>query len=124
MKNKLLEFYFGGLSESERLQMEQQLLIDSETLVNYLDLKRAIESAEIIPSHPSNQVWQNLRARLTVKKKVFFPFVLGAAAAIVVLILWTINLRQISGPDKKPGFSGAGLIFDSSRELPAGSNVL
>lgn len=121
LKKLLLPFYFGSVSEKERLLMEQQLLIDSEVLVEYLDLKRNLESAESFKPAPS----VNLRAKLLQhplfnRKKVWW-WSLAAAAVVVLIIL--VNIKQPAS-QKGPAVTTSENLIDTNSELPVSSGVL
>jgi hypothetical protein len=122
-KSSLLSFYFGSISESERLDVERELLIDPGLLTEFFDLKRKIESAEQIPSGPSVNVWHALQAKLSVKKKFIFPIAFGAAiAASVIAFLIFLDVPKKEQIESRK--SQVELIFDSGSELPVSSNVL
>lgn len=115
MKSTLTAFYFGSLPEIDRLAIEKQMLCDPEVLLDYLDLKREMEAAELIPSVPSNNLRSRLLSRLAVSKRVRYTLVLGLAlAAIAVLIFFCNHLRT----------EADGTLFDSGGEQFSHSNVL
>lgn len=123
---KLVSFYFGAVTETERLQIEQQLLLDPEVLVNYLDLKRSVENTGAIPQTPSPHIWTKLQAKMTTKRTAAWVFGFAVAAAAILLI---VNLQLFfpgaeSVQSQFTEVSPGKIIFDSSSELPAGSNVL
>lgn len=122
IKSLLLPFHFGSIEDKDRMIVERELLTDSETLVDYLDLKRSLESAELVPQAPSRSVWIKLHERVRDKKKFLIPISFGAAVAASVLAAF-IFFHQ---PSQKPKQvqSGEELLFDTRTELPANSGVL
>lgn len=121
-QNLLRSFYFGSLSEPERLQVERELLCDNEVLVEYLDLKRQLEAAEILPQTPSPQLWQRLSIQWD-KKKVWV-FSLGLALAASLALLFVFKFQPSTGPTLDPSPVPTEILFDSSAELPVSSHVL
>jgi hypothetical protein len=122
IKNLLLPFYFGSVDNQERILVERELLTDPEILVDYLDLKRNIESAEAIPQNPSHSLWLKLRSKLEPRKKTLLSISFAAAIAASLFIGWIFISKpkpQLSAP-----INGNAVLFDSSRELPVSSNVL
>lgn len=117
----LLPFYFGSVSDGDRLIVERELLTDSEALVNFFDLKREIEAVQEVPQHPSSQLWRQLRARIKPRRKLVLSFSLGFAACLLALAAIFFRPRsETLGPPKTSGE----ILFDSSSELPVNSNVL
>ena len=115
----LLPFYFGSLSEQERLQVEQEMLTDPEALLDYLDLKRHVEGAFEIPPQPSLALWQRLRPQFQSPRAKVISFAL--VFAMLALVCSVIFLRhntdvQTSMPQQ--------ILFDSSSEHSRASNVL
>jgi hypothetical protein len=123
MNHKLLSFYFGALEEEQRLLVERELLTDSEILVDYLDLKRKLESAQEVPQVPSQKLWLQLREKLEPRKKMIFSLSLVAAIAASVL-LFSIFVYKSKSADLGPSHRANEILFDSNRELPESSNVL
>jgi hypothetical protein len=120
----LTPFYFGAISEADRLRIEQELLIDSEVLVDYLDLKRQIEAAPEIPPEPSPALWRRLKAEIKPRRKLIFTLSFAAGLAAASLF---IAMMFFSKPQSEPKASGGGgqqVLFDSSGEPSSGSNVL
>ena len=79
-KETLMKFYFGSLEETQRLHIEKEMLKDPEILLDYLDLKRELEAAAIVPQQPSPFLWKRLAPAQ--KKKVWiFTVATGLAAA-------------------------------------------
>lgn len=124
IKSFLLPFYFGSVNEDERLKVERELLIDTSLLTEFLDLKREIESAEAIPSGPSYSVWYSIKSKLIAKKKVIIPAFGVAVFASIIAILIFVDLNSTVPNKHEPAKGRTELIFDSSSELPASSNVL
>ena len=123
VKSLLLPFHFGSIEDKDRILVERELLTDSEVLVDYLDLKRNLESAELIPQAPSNSVWLKLQERVRAKKKFIIPISFGAAVAASALAAY-IFLRQPSQETRPLNQSSEENLFDSRTELPANSGVL
>ena len=117
-KSLLVSFFQGSIGEHERLQVERALLTDPETLLDYLDLKRKLESAVEFPQQPSHSLW--LRLQLNTPRRRFVSLALGGALAAGLLLSLLLVGRKNAGsvPDRPA------LFFDSLRELPSGSNVL
>lgn len=126
MKSKigklLLPFYFGSISESDRLQVERELLLDTEVLVDFLDLKRNLECEPLCTPAPSAQVWSRLsiRAKLQKRPKFFLSVGLAVAASLIIFFIYWAGDNS-SAPTSS---SINQFLFDSSSELPANSNVL
>ena len=123
IKSLLLPFHFGSIEENDRILVERELLTDSEILVDYLDLKRNLESAELIPSLPSKSVWLKLQERVQAKRKFIIPISFGAAVAASVLAAF-IFFHQPSQETKSQPQSNKEILFDTRTELPANSSVL
>jgi len=121
LKKRLLLFYFGAIEEEDRILVERELLTDTESLVDYLDLKRSLEAAEEIPSYPSPLLWNKLQFHLSPRKKLFFSLSIGALAAS--LIVFSIYFYKSNELDSSRVHQNQ-ILFDSSRELPVNSNVL
>ncbi|MBI2521855.1 MAG: hypothetical protein HYV97_15675 [Bdellovibrio sp.] len=119
-RSRLLSFYFGSIDEKERLLVERELLIDSEYLVEFLDLKRALEEAREIPQYPSNTLWHKLQLQMPSKKKLFLSLGFSLAACIALL---TIAFETTWNVEKGKNYPTE-VLFDSSSELPASSRVL
>ncbi len=123
IKALLLPFHFGSIEDNDRTLVERELLIDTEVLVDYLDLKRNLEAAELIPHAPSKSVWAKLQERVQTKRQFIIPISFGAAVAASVLAVF-IFLDQPSQKTKSQNQSGGEILFDSRTELPANSSVL
>lgn len=123
IKSLLLSFHFGSIEDRDRTLVERELLTDSEVLVDYLDLKRNLESAELIPSSPSKSVWFKLQERVQARKKFIIPISFGAAVAASVLAA-VIFFRQPSQETKLQNQPSEEILFDTRTELPANSGVL
>lgn len=121
IKSLLLPFYFGSVKEDERTLVERELLVDSEMLLDYLDLKRTIEKAELVPSAPSIAVWKNLRQKTSKRQRLIFS--LGAAAALV-LALSIFLLKQQPQESTSVTPVQNEMLFDSMSEPSSSSNVL
>lgn len=122
IKSLLLPFHFGSIEDKDRTLVERELLTDSEILVDYLDLKRSLESAELLPQAPSRSVWYKLQERVQAKKKFIIPISFGAVAASVLAAL--IFFHQPSPETKSQAQAGEEILFDNRTELPANSSVL
>ncbi len=114
----LLPFYFGTLDESSRLLVERELLTDPEILVEYLDLKRALESAAPVPQLSSN-LWSRLRYHAKRPKPWLITFSVGAALAAGVF-LFVLFFKERSVETRFPHE----ILFDLNSELPASTHVL
>ena len=124
IKSLLLPFYFGAISESERIVVERELLADSEVLVDFLDLKRSIEVAEPIPCGPSFGLWTRLSRHSKFQKKAIWTLSFGAglvAASVLVFLFFKSPLFFEHGSSKAKGQE---ILFDSNSELSTSSNVL
>lgn len=123
IKPALLSFYFGSLSENERLIVEKELLMDPGLLTEFFDLKRNIEASDVISQGPSLNVWTSVQTQLTAKKKWMIPISFGAALAASVVAFF-IFLETPKQEKLETGTNQTELIFDSGSELPVSSNVL
>jgi hypothetical protein len=128
MRNEnLLPFYFGAIDDNERLKFEQQMLVDPEVLLDYLDLKRRIEGAAAVPQKPSPALWNRLvpKVRLSRKSKITLAlgFAVAMAASIVVAFLILQKTASIDS-STSAGIQGHSILFDSDSEQFAHSNVL
>lgn len=121
-KDLLLPFYFGSISEEERIHMERELLTDSEVLTDFLDLKRDLEAAGLIVNSPSENLWQNLKPKTIQQKRFYISLSLGAALAAGIAIIVLIQSQPKARELIQPPISQT--LFDSSSELPASSGVL
>src|SRR5580698_8975676 len=83
----LPDFYFGSLEETQRLKVEADLLSDPELLLDYLDLKRAAESAPSVPMEPSASLWNKLAPKTKRRRLALLSFAVGAAAIVAFVIL-------------------------------------
>jgi hypothetical protein len=122
IKSLLLPFYFGSIADSERTLIERELLLDSETLVDYLDLKRSIEAAEHFPLAPSASLFSKLQEIIKPKRRFFISLSLGAVAAGVLLIFFVLKPKTID--PKNIDQAPEEILFNLRDELPANSNVL
>ncbi|MNJ96718.1 hypothetical protein D3C87_144490 [compost metagenome] len=118
-KNSLVEFYFGTLEDSQRLQIEKDLLLDPEMLLDYLDIKREIENAALIPQQPSPFLWRRLQP--LVKKKSFY---LTVAAGLIAASLACFYLIHTSKVEENSLINDSGILFDSGAEHSFTSDVL
>ncbi len=120
-RSLLVPFYFGSIADNQRILVEQQLLLDTEVLLDYLDLKRSLEAAPEIPGVPSPAVWSRLRERVVTRKRLFISLSFGAVAVIAVFIfLYRSALTDIKSIDQNK----SEMLFDSLREHSMNSNVL
>jgi hypothetical protein len=117
-KELLLPFCRGVIGESERLEVERELLTDPELLVDFLDLKRTEDGAEAIPDEPSVRVWFALKQKIGPRKRLIFSLALGAAAAAILLSVLFFKSGAMQNPPAKS------FLFDSNSELSSGSSVL
>jgi hypothetical protein len=121
IRSLLLPFYFGSVSDEDRLIVERELLTDSEALVDFFDLKREMEAVQEVPQHPSNQLWRQLRARLKPRRQLVRSFGLGFAACLLALAAIFLRPRpETLSPPKTVNE----ILFDASSELPVNLNVL
>lgn len=120
--DRLQAFYLGTLTEADRLEVERDLLVDSELLLDFFELKRESENVRPVPSGPSPQLWQKLvRTRPSRRQALWLSAAAGAAAATLALF-W--SLQQNAAVENLPAPLQTKVIFDSSAELPVTSNVL
>jgi hypothetical protein len=117
--NTLLEFYFGSLEETQRLQIERDLLQDPELVLDYLDLKRKIEGANEVPQKPSPFLWQRLQPK-TKKQKWSYAAVAGLVAATVI----GFYIFRSAPTDQSALIGDNGILFDSGSEHSVVSDVL
>lgn len=118
----LLPFYFGSIEDSDRLMIEKELLTNPDILLDFFDLKREIEAAQLIPQKPSYKVWDRLKKNIPPQKSYFLKLSLGMGIALIILCmsLFFIKSKDKNILTKMPNE----IIFDSNNELPASSNVL
>ncbi len=121
-KERLLSFYFGSMSEKERLQIEHDLLVDPETLIEFLDLKRDLEASPLSTTNPSPSLWHRLKPKDKKQKRLYLSFSIGAAVAMGLVAIF-INVSQPE-PIELVQPEVSKVLFDSSSELPASSGVL
>lgn len=120
--SQLLSFYFGSLSDDDRLKIERQMLTDPEVLLDYLDLKREAEGAIEVPKFPSPAVWHRLRSKVVVSKRARFSLALGLGFAAALASLLFIFSQPKS--ESKSTNDGKTILFDSGSEHFGHSNVL
>ncbi len=124
VKALLLPFYFGSIKDDERVLVEREMLVDSEILLDYLDLKRSLESVEAMPSEPSAVVWDRLKQSVMTRRKLFLSLSFGAAAIfLLVFSLWMLKPSSSLAPTEV-SHDSVEILFDSKSELPINSNVL
>lgn len=119
---RLLEFYFGGLEEPIRLQIERELLEDSEVLLDFLDLKRRVESAATIPATPSSFTKSKI---LTVARKNRKPWIFATATAVAaaLILAFSFLLTPNKVEDSLPKTQHP-ILFDSGAEHFSASSVM
>lgn len=122
IKSLLLPFYVGAIDDTSRLMVERELLCDEEMLVDYFDLKRRMESAALIPNQPSPRLWKRLNGRIKPSRRFYISVAVSAAVAASLVLLSALFFQQ--QPTETSVDDGREILFDSSRELPANSNVL
>ena len=122
MQKLLLPFYFGSVSEDDRLTVERELLTDSEVLTDYLDLKRELEASSLPALEPSSSLWYRLKPKTEKQKKIFFSFSVGAAIAAGLAVFFLFQTQPKQTELIQP--SAQRVLFDSSSELPVSSGVL
>jgi hypothetical protein len=127
-QKRLLAFYFGSLSEEERLKVERDLLTDVEVLTDYLDLKRDLEAAPLPSKQPSSALWERLKPKTVQRRRLYLSLSIGAAVAAGFALILFLQPQPQPQPKPKPTElmqpSAAKVLFDSSAELPASSGVL
>ncbi len=120
-EEKLLSFYFGSTSEDDRYRIEQDLLTDPEALLNYLDLKRKIEQAELVPQVPSQKLWSRLRPQTISKRGKLISLGFGLAMAASIAFFSISRFKEPQNTDS--GEKRSQILFDSNFEQPTGSSV-
>lgn len=120
-RSLLLPFYFGSVNDQERLLIERELLLDSEILVDYFDLKRKIEAAQEIPQLPSPRVWQRLSLQIKPRKGLILSVGLGLAASFIIMAMIFLKTKPL---EVIPSEAQGEILFDTRGELPANFNVL
>ena len=118
-EQELRSFYFGGLPDDRRLEIERAMLEDTEVLLDYLDLKRKIEGAAAVPSVPSTALWNRLRPASVPKKVWWISLAVGAALAASLCFFLLRSTGEQTGST-----SGTEILFDSGAEQSPASNVL
>jgi hypothetical protein len=121
-RDELLRFYFGSIEDSTRLRVERDLLMDSELLVNYFDLKRKLEAAADVPTMPSWSVWQRLQRHVKERPAPnrILAFGLGVAASVIFLVVTLASFFPVSEIERR----APQILIDVNSELPVSSNVL
>jgi hypothetical protein len=122
VKKQLLDFHFGSVSETDRLLIEQELLLDSEMLVDYLDLKRQVEAAYVIPPQPSLGLWEKMKPKTQAQRRTWISLSVGAALAAGLALFFAFHPVPQEIDLTQPTANNA--LFDSSSELPVSSGVL
>ncbi|PIT99472.1 MAG: hypothetical protein COT74_10760 [Bdellovibrionales bacterium CG10_big_fil_rev_8_21_14_0_10_45_34] len=122
LKKLMLPFYFGSVTEAERLLVEREILGDPEVLIDYLDLKRKVEGADCVAAQPSPSLWKRLAPTTSKQKKAWLLLSLGTAAAACLTFLFVSRPVPETTEFVQPSANRA--LFDSSSELSASSNVL
>ncbi len=117
----LLSFYFGSVSDEQRLTIEREMLTDQEVLLDYLDLKREVEGAAGVPIAPSPLVWQRLQAKMVVSKRAKISLLVGASVAAAITALLILLQPKV---ETAPALNGKAILFDSGSEQFGHSNVL
>ena len=122
---QLRSFYLGKSSEEERLQIEQQLLVDPVVLLDFLDLKRQLEGAETIPQKPSDFLWRKLSPAFSTPKRkaIAIGFSLLAAASICFFAFSMLIKPKLVVDSDSGASSGKRILFDSNFEQPVSSGV-
>jgi hypothetical protein len=123
-QKRLLAFYFGSLSEEERLKVERDLLTDVEVLTDYLDLKRDLEAAPLPSKQPSSALWERLKPKTVQRRRLYLSLSIGAAVAAGFALILFLQPQPQPKPAELMQPSAAKVLFDSSAELPASSGVL
>jgi len=123
MNSSLLSFYFGSLSDAERLKVEQTMLTDTEMLLDYLDLKRQMELATPVVQQPSPALWRRLQAKVKTSKKTQFALVLGISLAAAASLFLFLTATEPVSDGNTPSVQIHTLI-DSGHEQLGVSNVL
>ena len=120
---RLLPFYFGTLGESERLQTERLLLEAPDALLDYFDLKREIEAAEIIPAQPPARVWRRLSESVRRSPRRTFitvAFGLAVAASVAFCLFFFAKPKHTNATHSDT----QEILFDPGRDLSGNSGVL
>ena len=121
--DNLLPFYFGSIDDQERLKIEQKMLVDPEVLLDYLDLKRQMESAALVPQQPSRALWNRLQPKLSRRSRI--TIALGFAVAVAASIVLAFLILQKPAANETSGATmGEKILFDSDSEHFSHSNVL
>jgi len=118
----LTPFHFGAVSDAERLLVERELLIDSEVLTNYLDLKRQLELAAEIPPEPSPALYRRLQAQIKPRRKLILALSFAAGLAAAGIAVATVFFAEPETKTRQTNSSP--ILYDSGGELSAGTNVL
>lgn len=123
IRDRLVPFYFGAIQDEERLSLERALLTETDILVDYLDLKREIEGAGLVPAGPSPALLRRLSERLArMPRRRIIAVSLGlAAAASIAVCLFALSRPA---PGSARGASKDGVLFDPGRELSDQGGVL
>jgi hypothetical protein len=122
LQKLLLPFYFGSVTDEERLLVEREMLTDTEVLVDYLDLKRSLEAAPLSALQPSALLWQRIKPKNPAQKKVWISFSIGAALAAGIALALLFRGGSETPELTQPSANRA--LFDSSSEHSASSGVL
>jgi hypothetical protein len=123
-KSLLLPFYFGSIKDQDRMLVERELLSDSEMLIDYLDLKRSLEHAPMVPQQPSTALYQRLLPKTSKRKLVFWVASFGAAAAAAIVAVFFMSSNPSSTKTPAHLNEHKEILFDSNSELSINSNVL
>ncbi len=114
--DKLVEFHFGSLSEEQRLQVEREILTDPEILLEYLDLKRSLEGAELFAEKAPSAVWQRL-APHTSRRKVWWS--IGLSLATAAMATFILVFHSVQGPEisQSPNVDNRALVDSSQTDF-------
>ena len=121
-KKLLLPFYFGSVTEEQRTLVEREMLTDPEILVDYLDLKRKVEMAQVLTLDPSPSLWEKLKPKAKVQRRTLISFSIGAALAATLALFYVFHTGSKYKELMQPSVNR--VLFDSSSELPVSSSVL
>jgi len=134
---KLISYCMGALNAKARLEVEEDLLNSREVLVQFIALKRAIESNEMFEVEPRETLRSKLRQSVaqefSISQSVHSPLILWKhlfaqkqtlAYALCVLLILVSGGVYFLKPGAVPDQIKGGLAVDGANESPVNFNFL
>ena len=131
---KLLAYCLGALSGDQRFEVEESILQSRDTLIQFMNLKRSLESDEMFHVQPSSNLKSRLRrdveSTFSVKPRsifenwraLFLKPAFGYAFVLMALISGTAIL--LNKPTSKTEEIKNGISVDAANQAPVTLNFL